>query len=407
MNTHTGNTHTGGKYIYEGAYGCTFYPSLPCTKTSKRKGLGKLFNNYFDFKQEEKIQNFIKKIDPNYEATIPYYGSCRVNLDKTTKSDEINKCNIANGYSVSKRSINQLMFKYGGDDLDIIINNMKKSNSNTKTYNKYKDLHFDKFIPLILPLVKCIIKIAKYGYLHADIKPPNILYNIKSNKLYLIDFGLLQKQRYITQSGSTLSFKYLYYPPEFIIMINLRAGVRDPSRLYNDVLENFEFYDYEKYINYLDFAKYKQRLVEFIKYATTISLEVLEKEFLKSYIKKLDIYSLGMSLTEIMYVTHIDKTLNIKNKELYDNFVKNILIDMIHPDPRYRLTPDESYIRLNCLYRLEKIRVKEGDILDFIDINNLKHISNNLKLISNNKSDKNDKKELYNTIIKNADLLIK
>ena len=147
------NTQNGGKYIYEGSYGCAFNPSLPCDKTGKRKGLGKLFNNYSDFKQEEKIQKFIKKIDPIHEATIPYYGSCRVNLDKATKSDQLNKCNIVNDHSVSKNSINQLMFKFGGVDLDIIMNNMKKSNSDQKTYNKYKDLHFDKLIPLILPLI--------------------------------------------------------------------------------------------------------------------------------------------------------------------------------------------------------------------------------------------------------------
>ena len=404
------NSKNGGKYIYEGSYGCAFNPSLPCDKTGKRKGLGKLFNNYSDFKQEEKIQKFIKKIDPLNEATIPYYGSCRVNLDKVTKSDQINKCTLANDYTVSKKSINQLMFKFGGDDLDIIMNSLKKSNSNPKTHNKYKDLHFDNLIVLILPLIKCIVKIAKYGYLHSDIKPPNILYNIRSNKIYLIDFGLLQKQRYITQSGSTLSFKYLYYPPEFIIMINLRAGIRDPLRLYNDVLENFEFYDYEKYIDYLDFAQYKKRLNEFIKYASTVSLEILEKEFLKSYIKKLDIYSLGMSLTEMMYVTHIDGTLKINNKQFNDRFVKNILINMIDPDPRYRLTPDEAYIRLNCLYRLEKLKVKEGDILDFIDINNVKKILNSLKVPLSNSTSvgaSTNKKNLYNTIIKNADLLIK
>ena len=35
---------SGGKYIYEGSYGCTFNPALPCENTGQRKGLGKLFN---------------------------------------------------------------------------------------------------------------------------------------------------------------------------------------------------------------------------------------------------------------------------------------------------------------------------------------------------------------------------
>ena len=51
-------TQSGGKYIYEGSYGCTFHPALPCINTGTRKGLGKVFNNIKDFKQEEKIQKF-------------------------------------------------------------------------------------------------------------------------------------------------------------------------------------------------------------------------------------------------------------------------------------------------------------------------------------------------------------
>ena len=388
-------TQSGGKYIYEGSYGCTFHPALPCINTGTRKGLGKVFNNIKDFKQEEKIQKFIIKIDPNHESTIPYYGSCGIDLEHTRKSDQANKCNIINDFSVSKKSLNQLMFKYGGDDLDIIMNYMKQN-------NKYKDFYIDTIILLLLPLVKSIVKIAKYGYLHSDIKPPNILYNLQSNKLYLIDFGLLQKQLHITQSGSTLSFKYLYYPPEFIIIMNLRAGIRDPERLYNDVLENFEFYDYEKFVDYLDFVKYKKRLQEFIKYAVSIPLEIFEKDFLKTYIKKLDIYSLSMLLIEMIYVTQIDGTFKIKNNKLYDSFIKNILVYMVNPDPRYRFTADETYIHLNCLYRNEKIKVKEGDILNFLDIKILKTIVNKMELTTSK-----DKKELYNTIVKNANLLIK
>ena len=388
----------GGKYIYEGSYGCAFNPALPCAKTGKRKGIGKLFNNITDFKTEEKIQKFIKKIDPNHEATIPFYGSCRADLEKTSKADQVNKCNIVNEYSVSKKSLNQLMFKFGGDDLDIIMNNIKNN-------SKYKKINFDTIISLLLPLIKCIVKIANRGYIHSDIKPPNILYSIRSNKLYLIDFGLLQKQYTITQSSSTLSFKYLYYPPEFITIKNLRSGIRDPVRLYNDILENFGFYNYEIFMDYLVFADYEVRVKEFIKYALSISLEKLEKEFVNKYIKKLDVYSLGMSITEFMYVTQIDNTFNVENKVLYNGFIKNILIKMIDPDPRYRLTPEEAYMRMNCLYFLNKIKVKEDNILDFIKITQIKQIANKLQLPLNN--DKNDKTVLYNSIIKNAHLLIK
>ena len=386
----------GGKYIYEGSYGCAFNPALPCAKTGQRKGMGKLFNNIVDFKTEEKIQKFIKKIDPDYEATVPYYGSCRADLENTRKADQVVKCNIVNEHSASKKSLNQLMFKFGGTDLDVVMNNIKSANS------KYNNFNFDTLITLLLPLVKCIVKISKYGYLHSDIKPPNILYNIRSKKLFLIDFGLLQKQYALTQSNSTLSFKYLYYPPEFITIKNLRSGIRDPERLYNDILENFGFYNYEIFMDYLIFANYEVRVKEFIKYAISIPLEQLEKEFLNKYIKTLDIYSLGMSITEFMYITHIDNTFNISNKELYDSFIKNILIKMIDPDPRYRLTPEEAYMRINCLYRINKIKVKEDDILNFIKTEQLKQIAKKLHLPLIN-----DKTLLYNSIIKNAHLVIK
>ena len=158
----------------------------------------------------------------------------------------------------------------------------------------------------------------------------------------------------------------------------------------------------EKFVDYLDFVKYKKRLQEFIKYAVSIPLEIFEKDFLKTYIKKLDIYSLSMLLIEMIYVTQIDGTFKIKNNKLYDSFIKNILVYMVNPDPRYRFTADETYIHLNCLYRNEKIKVKEGDILNFLDIKILKTIVNKMELTTSK-----DKKELYNTIVKNANLLIK
>jgi hypothetical protein len=182
----------------------------------------------------------------------------------------------------------------------------------------------------------------------------------------------------------------------------LRSGIRDPELLYNDILENFGFYNYEEFMDYLVFANYEDRVKEFIKYAISIPLEQLEKEFVNKYIKTLDIYSLGMSITEFMYITHIDNTFNISNKELYDSFIKNILIKMIDPDPRYRLTPEEAYMRINCLYRINKIKVKEDDILNFIKSDQLKQIAKKLQLPLIN-----DKLMMYNSIIKNPYLLIK
>jgi serine/threonine protein kinase len=291
------------------------------------------------------------------------------------------------------------MFKFGGDDLDKITNEIKKtynSSPGKSLKNKYKDLYFDTFIVTLLPILKCLVKIVYYGYLHSDIKPPNILYNIQNNRMYLIDFGLLQRQIYISQSSSTLSFKYLYYPPEFVILYNLRFGMRDPQRLYDNILENFEYYDYERYMTFLDFAKYKTKLKAFITYAVSISLEKFEKDFLATYIKKLDIYSLGMSLMEIIYIMKTDNTLKIHNHALYDSFIKNIIIDMIHPDPRYRYTPDEAYIRLGSLYRNHTIKVQDTNIVKYLNMQNLQNIANRLKVPIITTTDKHT---LYKSII--------
>ena len=383
----------GGKYIYEGSYGCAFYPALPCAQTGTRKGLGKLFNNKNDFKVEEKIQKFISKIDPSHEATILYYGSCRVHLEDTNKSDEINKCNITNEYSVTKRSINQLMFKFGGDDLDKIVSSIKHN-------SKYANFYFDTFITTLLPVAKCILKIAYYGYLHSDIKPSNILYSSKNNRMYLIDFGLLQTQQYLTQSGSALSFKYLYYPPEFTIMHSLRLGIKDPLKLYNSILENFEFYDYEKYMNYLEFAKYKTKLHAFIKYALHTPLEKLEEEFLSNYIKKLDVYSLGMTLVEIVYNMQIEFTFKLQNNALFNDFVQYLVVNMIHPDPRYRLSADEFYIRIHGLYDMYKIKIETKDVVKFLNIKELKRMSEKMQLAASS-----NKEVLYTNILKQPELI--
>ena len=154
-------SETGGKYIFEGSYGCAFNPALPCEKTGKRKGLGKVFHELDHLKVEEKIQAFIKKVDPKHEATVPFYGSCRVDISKIRPTDQLHKCDLLNEYSVSKKLIHQMMFKYGGDDLDIVMNNIAQNNkytnvSSKRKYASYTNFTFDTLIVLLLPLVAFI-----------------------------------------------------------------------------------------------------------------------------------------------------------------------------------------------------------------------------------------------------------
>jgi serine/threonine protein kinase len=87
-----------------------------------------------------------------------------------------------------------LIINYLGNDLESLINNKKNFSIGLCAF-------------IMSETITILKNIHKYNVLHCDIKPSNLIYNSKENKIYLIDFSVAQ-----TKASNN---KYMIGTPKF------------------------------------------------------------------------------------------------------------------------------------------------------------------------------------------------
>jgi len=304
----------GGEYLSSGIYGCTCRPNLECARRRKMDDpVGKVFDDNEAFLDELKFNKIIKKIDPDHSFTIEYYGTCKFVHRKIKHSDETFKCNLF-PFAIPK----QILMKYGGISL-------KKA---TKTV-----LGLD-YIRLFYPLFEGIQKLQSHKYAHTDIKPDNILYSNTDNKLYLIDFGLMQKFSKVKNNFSLLMHDYTYYPPEMKILASKHRVLH--TDLYNFILGNYDskFFSIPLLQRKITGYDYQNELMTAINFGTATSTTKYTKLFDP---KKLDSYSLAITMYSCIFFSG--------NESKYTSFLQDILFPAINPNFLNRISIDEILLR--------------------------------------------------------------
>ena len=211
----------GGNKLGEGGFGCVIVPHIPCSKKELPKSkiyISKIIqSNFRDYREEVKLMNKIKKIDPNNKHLISFEDTCVLNdndvknrkyagdilrvkyntigskiskekftiLDKKV-NNKLKKEDIDNDYckfDPRLQYFNQIQIE-GGNELNMYFK-LPEVDSNYK-YLKNNCGYIFKYLLTGLKLLH------KNKVVHRDIKPNNILLNIKNNKGYprFIDFGL-------------------------------------------------------------------------------------------------------------------------------------------------------------------------------------------------------------------------
>jgi len=313
-------------YIASGVYGCTFAPSLKCDIPRKKGMIGKVMKS--DYEEEIDAAELIQKIDPQGKFTVPYGGHCLTSPAEWEKSDGIEKCHFLDKHN----DYHQLLFKYGGIDLNAVVN------------KKQLSVYADDFILMMVPLIEGIKKLQQYGYAHCDIKPANILFKADEKKLYLIDFGLMTNLSDLIFTDYILRHPYPYYPPEFKIMYLMST---DPSYLSNlseaSITDNFdslkmgskEFMDiFDEYIDM------NNEIFDLINKVKNIHVNEYNKRFQSKYVFKADIYSLGITYADFCMHLMAKNKFSLRNKALYDEFMTNIWPHMVRIDADDRLDID-------------------------------------------------------------------
>ena len=159
-------------FINEGTFGCVYMPYLTCLKDSKeytdkdgskfKSAVGKVFNVKYEADKEHRGNDTLLKIDPQSIFTPKYYGMCEVDKDYNF-INIIEKCEHFRGDGYAAFGEKQLVYEYGGKDLDTY-------------YSKLRNSSIENFLPLWLPIFNGLILLEKQKIVHQDIKPPNMLY---------------------------------------------------------------------------------------------------------------------------------------------------------------------------------------------------------------------------------------
>jgi serine/threonine protein kinase len=198
--------------IGEGSYGCVHKPSLHCKNIKQKFN----YKNYVSkIMKTDEAQKELKEfvVIGSYDNTNEFHLGmpilCQPELNETIINNEISGCKHINYKEVKKDPDDYkiLLLKYGGPDLK------KLCNSQLKTYlKKNAKEKTDKFWLEVHHLLKGIKFFKENGIVHNDIKPQNILFNMKTNKLVFIDFGLMRsKEEIVRLSRKSDNFLGIYH----------------------------------------------------------------------------------------------------------------------------------------------------------------------------------------------------
>lgn len=322
------------KLIGEGSFGCIYEPPLPC---QDGRDWVDVIRDYRDQRYIAKVTtpeemdnlqilDSIKKIDPDESFHINYVGGCsldgRVHLDACT-----NRVSYFN-----KKPIQQVIYPYGGVEL-------------------WKYIHGDKviqnsknFIRNLDNLFRAIYKMSKNGFIHADIKPQNILV-LEENSTYkfrLIDFGLSFKYNRNTRDFSGI---YVYWPPEANMF---QENIVNPEKIDRYMSNPFV----QKYI--LPYAKQGNAKMQKIMDENDISDKIYivlsagltslaQMEDKKLYLlERYDVFSLGVNLHHLFRDA---RDLSEKNIGEIHNDILDLATSMMNLYIPERLTAKVAYIK--------------------------------------------------------------
>jgi serine/threonine protein kinase len=334
------------KVIGEGSYGCVHKPSLRCVK-KKDSDSNIRYNEYVskimktsDAEAELKEFVVIGSYDPANEYHLGTPILCQPELNDKIIDSEISNCKYIKASEVKSdpNDYKILLMKFGGPDLKNLCNS--ELNKYLSTKSKMKT---DKFWLEVYHLLEGIRFFRDNGIVHNDIKPQNILFDMKNGKLAFIDFGLMRSKADIIKSSKKsdnfLGIYHWSYPLECGLMNKDKFGA------YND----------------LSIARqdtYKNKLSEMIVTSSHDNDRKVKKNTFGMLIKNPDAFNIlyayinpdGNSPSDANKYGYIEHFFEGMNNLMANNSYDSVLNRIVSSIDVYGLGFTLKYI-LNCFYR--------------------------------------------------------
>jgi serine/threonine protein kinase len=346
-----------------GSYGMVFKPALPNTNINAFPGeVSKIFYRKYNRNKALIASNTIKKHVPSLNIPFKPY-----NKKYTIKNLPQRVKNSLRGKNTDEVFITR-MPELGYSMADIAIK--------PELYNQFHLVSNEKICIEILKLLNVIKDIKNAGYIHGDIREPNVLFNFKNNKMTIIDFDWFMPANIFLEK-----FVFYYYnqPPELYLLKNFKIfEIKDKISFLQNLylmLNNEAFDNTLKYIKWIDINQFKKILhsVAFIiwKYIheSGVFPNVLSayNATKNAYFKSVDMYGLGLMLNNSLL-----KMLTFPKHKSLLIFLKNELIVKI-------MNP----IFFKRIYIEEAIYLMENFIKTISDNKVINLITNDNNILSN------------------------
>ena len=319
------------KYITKGNYGAVFKPGRKNNKKDHEPNtITKIFYCKKEWTNEINKFNQIILIDK-----LSYFTPKRIITEKIIPSEHFNKEIFEK--AGSDWDYNKENWQIIYEDCGINLNNAK--------------ITINKLIYSIQPVFYGITKLVENNLIHQDIKPANLVYNLKINLTKIIDFGLLVENEHVYDEDTNLiDNDYYYFPPEFNIFNIIQKNKSIDNNLLDIIIKNnYEIFK-SKYIFFFNKIFSKDFLDNQIKEFTDFINDIIKnysyiniREYFELFANKIDIYMLGITLLEVIF-----RNKNINYNNIPTDFL-DLIMKMITLNPIKRISANDAlkiYIKL-------------------------------------------------------------
>ena len=336
------------KLINQGSYGCVFKPGYTCNGKveNNEKYITKVQKRKTTSSRETKIGNLIKKIKNYSKYYAPILETCEINLNKITKSQEMEKCNFIDTKTKDIYESNKIQYVGKETLADYYSNELDNS---TEIFKTMLEQH--------IILLEGLHKMSEKKLIHLDLKNNNIMVNDKKRPI-IIDFGLSFENKDLEKEDYEKIF--FVYGPDYspwcieIAMISYICNEMGEDWIDKDIsTETIEkiVKDYinknttiKKYLNEEERQEFTENMIEYFQKKENIGEKMVQGLLETS--ETWDNYALNVIYLEFFYHLQLEKCNHIPFIKEYEQFLKREI--MINP--KERKTIKESMKIVNKLF---------------------------------------------------------
>ena len=197
--------------VGEGTYGCVHNPPLNCKGKTDRPSGDKVTKLMKDEEATVELKEYdaVKRADPNNDYYLGTPESCTVdnnayNKQSAVKCRRLKEADPQIVHNLSKYTL--LIMENGGDNLELFSKKLAQGSN-----SRERVVQIERFWLEAHRVLLGVKVFLDHGIIHHDLKPQNIVYNEKTNRINFIDFGLIQEKKTMIQDAAKSKYGFGKY----------------------------------------------------------------------------------------------------------------------------------------------------------------------------------------------------